>query len=62
MHKRQKRNDDIDGGIDDIVEAVLLWFSPGPWVAEKAERWFELTGSHECTSRALCVWLRKMRR
>jgi hypothetical protein len=62
MRKRQKRNDDSNDDIDDIVEAVLLWFSPGPWVAEKAERWFELTGNHECTSRALCVWLRKMRR
>ena len=48
--------------LDNVIEAVLLWFSPGPWVDEKAQRWLELTGSRECTDKALCAWLRKMGR
>lgn len=41
------------------LEAVLLFYSSPPWDLEKLNRWKELTGSGECTSKTLCDFVRK---
>lgn len=41
------------------LEAVLLFYSPPPWDDAKRDRWKELTGSGECTSKSLCDAVRK---
>lgn len=38
----------------DALEAVLLFFSGSPWDDEKKQRWLELTGEEEATTRVLC--------
>jgi len=42
------------------LEAVLLFYSPSPWDSVKRDRWQEITGADECTSKGLCDHIRKI--
>lgn len=38
----------------DALEAVLLFYTVGPWTEEKHARWQALTQTNEATTRNLC--------
>lgn len=42
------------------LEAVLLFYSPAPWDLCKQNRWFQITGSREATTRVLCDHIRQV--
>lgn len=48
-------------GVNEVVEAVLLFHSSGPWTDYRRRRWRELTGNDDPTAKALCDWLRNIR-
>lgn len=43
----------------DALRAVLLFHESGPWTDEKRRMWFDLTGRHEATTKALCDFVRE---
>jgi len=42
------------------LEAVLLFYSQPPWDTVKRERWLEITGTDEATTKVLCDHIRKI--
>lgn len=42
----------------EALQATLLFHSASPWDCEKQNRWRELTGKDEATTRALCDLVR----
>lgn len=49
-----KQNRDLRG----LAEAILIFHDGGEWTPEKSERWIEITGCHECTTKNLCDFAR----
>jgi hypothetical protein len=43
----------------DALELVLLFHEGGSWSNEKSERWAELSGNREATTRTLCDCVRE---
>lgn len=40
------------------LEAVLLFYSVGPWTGERRAKWLEITGEGEATTKVLCDHIR----
>lgn len=43
---------------EEVFELVLLFHSAGPWDEEKRQRWEEITGCSEATTKVLCDFVR----
>ena len=45
--------------LEAALKAVLLFHSGEMWGEESRKRWFELTGTNDCTTKNLCDCVRK---
>lgn len=58
--------DDVQGLLREFrerqfaLEAALLFHGGGLWDKEKSSKWFQLTKSHEATTKVLCDHIRKV--
>ncbi len=43
-----------------VAEATLLFHSGGPWTVARSDRWNELTGEVDATTKTLCDFARRV--
>lgn len=44
--------------LQEVCEATLLFYRPGPWTADMEDQWFALVHSTEVTTKRLCDAIR----
>ena len=67
MNESEKTKTEAGGGaavsstpLLDALEAVLLFYTVGPWDEAKKTRWWNLTQTNEATTKNLCDNIRKV--